>query len=77
MLPSSVLSVWSFDGDHRRDQPCRLGLHARDHVGVLLQRERGGLVAEAFADHLHRHAGPDGNGCVGAPQVVEPDFRQI
>ncbi len=30
----------------------RLGLHAGDDVGVLLEREGRRLVAEPFADHL-------------------------
>lgn len=40
-----------------RDLRGRLGLHTRDHVGVLLKRERRRLVAQALADRLDRYAG--------------------
>ena len=43
--------------DSRGDLGGSLGPHPRDHVGVLLERERRRLVAEAFADHLDWDAG--------------------
>lgn len=43
--------------DERSDLACGFRMHAGDHVGVLREREGGGLVAEALADYLHRLAG--------------------
>jgi hypothetical protein len=52
------------------------GLHARDHVGVLLEREGGRFVAEPFADDLDRKAGLQGKGRVRVAEVVEADGPQ-
>ena len=62
--------------DHRRDLGGRLALHAGDHVGVLLERERRRLVAQPLADDLHRNAGLEGQGGVRVSEVVEPDPSQ-
>ena len=56
------------------DQVCDrlscLGLHARDDVGVLLEREGWALVSEAFADHLRRYPSSQRNRGVGVAEPV-------
>ena len=46
-MPDSAATSDQFGNGLRR-----LGLHSRNDVGVLLERESRTLVAEAFADHL-------------------------
>jgi hypothetical protein len=53
--------------DHRGDLGSRLGLHAGDDVGVLLQRERGRLVAQPLRDDLDRDARLEGERRMGVP----------
>ena len=60
-------------GHKTSDRLGGLGLHARDHVSVLLERERRGRVTEAFAHDLDRHPGPQPDRGVRVPQVVESD----
>ena len=62
--------------DHRRDLGGSLGLHAGDHVGVLFERERQRLVAEALCDDLDRDPGLQGEGGMRVAQVVEADRPQ-
>ena len=58
---------------------CRgsVGLHPGKDVLVDLHREGHAGVAEAFTDHLDRHAGLEQEGCVGMPHVVEPDPGKV
>ena len=46
------------------DGLCSLGLHAGNHVCVLLEREGWCGMAEALAHHLHRDARPQADGGV-------------
>ena len=62
--------------DEARDLRGHLGLHACVHVSVLLQRERGRLVAQALADHLDRYAGLQREGGVSMADVMHSDSRQ-
>ena len=61
------------------DQLCDghggLRLHAGDHVGVLLERERRVLMAEPFADDLRGHTSPQSNRGVRVAQVVQSNPR--
>jgi hypothetical protein len=62
------------------DEVCdlggRFGLHPRDHVRVLLERERRRLVAEPLADHLDRDASPESERSVRVAEVVKSDRPQ-
>jgi hypothetical protein len=52
-----------------------VGLHAREHVPVGLDREARRGVAEPFADDLDGNAGCDEQRAVGVAQLVQPDDR--
>ena len=44
-------------------------------MGVGVEREAGGEMAEHTADRLDVHAILEGDGCEGVAEVVESDFR--
>ena len=48
------------------------GLHARDHVGVLLHGERWRLMAQAFTDHLHRYPRLECDRGMSVSKVMQP-----
>ncbi len=62
--------------DQRGDLSGRLGLHDRDHVRVLLERERRRLVAEPLADHLDRDAGFECEAGVRVAEVVQSNVAE-
>ncbi len=55
------------------DKARRAGLHARDHVGVLLHGERWRLMAEAFTDHLHRYPRLECDRGMSVSKVMQPN----
>jgi hypothetical protein len=56
-------------GDHSGS--C--GLHAGDHMRVLLQCEGRRLVPESLADYLYGHSGLERQRCVRVPSIVQPN----
>ena len=58
------------------DDAGGLASDRRSHVGVQVERDADGGVAEPFADDLRVDAGLEGERGVGVPQVVEADRRQ-
>lgn len=63
--------------DEVRDSPGGVGLHAGDHVGVLLEREGWALVTETFADHLRRNPSSQRNRGVGVSEPVQTNSRKV
>ncbi len=54
---------------------CRFFLGCRCYMGVGVQGEAGGEVAEDGGDRLDVHAVLQGNGGEGVAEIVEADFR--
>ena len=72
-----VVTNWSrVPTDHRGDRLCSVSLHTRCHVGVGVQSDVDGRVAEAFLDHLRMNAGLQSQGCPRVAKVVQTNHGQ-
>lgn len=70
MASASAGVLLAFSGDQRGDGPRCFGLHARQHVDVLFERERWRLVPEPFAHDLDWNAPFEGEAGMRMAKVV-------